>query len=65
MVYFRSGKLESKVYPDPGTWLGKPGGFTYGMFEIRCKLPADDNGTWPAFWLYSGPTEIDVIEYQS
>lgn len=57
-----SGKLESKVYLDPGTWAGNPGGFTYGMFEIRCKLPTADNGTWPTFWLYSGPTEIDVID---
>ena len=36
-------------------------GFAYGLFEIRCKL-APGAGTWPAFWLYSGPSEIDIFE---
>lgn len=35
-------------------------GFTYGLFEIRCKLPQGD--TWPAFWLYGDGTEIDIFE---
>jgi Glycosyl hydrolases family 16 len=45
---------------DSARWVGNRG-FQYGLFEIRCKL-APAVGTWPAFWLYSGPTEIDVFE---
>ena len=58
---YTSGMLFSKVPFDPGCWDGNIG-FTYGMFEIRCKMPKGI-GTWPAFWLYSGPTEIDVFEF--
>lgn len=58
---YTSGMLFSKVPYDPGCWDGNIG-FTYGMFEIRCKMPKGI-GTWPAFWLYSGPTEIDVFEF--
>lgn len=35
--------------------------FTYGRFEIRCKLP-EGEGLWPAFWMFGGETEIDVFE---
>ncbi len=35
--------------------------FTYGRFEIRCKLP-EGTGLWPAFWMFGGETEIDVFE---
>lgn len=37
-------------------------GFTYGMFEIRCKLPRAQYGAWPTFWFLSSDTEIDVID---
>ncbi|MEO0790685.1 MAG: family 16 glycosylhydrolase, partial [Bacteroidota bacterium] len=37
------------------------GGFYYGMYEIRFKFPTVDN-TWPAFWLYTGSDEFDVLE---
>lgn len=36
--------------------------FTYGRFEIRCKLP-EGEGLWPAFWMFGGETEIDVFEF--
>lgn len=40
--------------------------FSFGYFEIRCKLPLH-NGSFPAFWLYGpGPEqyeEIDIFEY--
>ncbi|UPL50126.1 family 16 glycosylhydrolase [Hymenobacter sublimis] len=42
----------------PDNWAG----FAYGMFEIRCKLPANGKGVWPTFWLLSAGTEIDVID---
>jgi len=45
---------------DTSRWTGNKG-FQYGLFEIRCKL-SPGTGLGPAFWLYSGPTEIDVLE---
>ncbi len=33
----------------------------YGYFEIRCKVPKGA-GFWPAFWLYNGLPEIDIME---
>jgi hypothetical protein len=35
------------------------GGFIYGMFEIRMKIPK--GVTYPAFWLI-GPTQLNVYE---
>ncbi|WP_324675584.1 family 16 glycosylhydrolase [Hymenobacter sp. GOD-10R] len=60
---FVSGKIESIIDID-GTQSchGMYPGFTYGMFEIRCKLPKGRNGTWPTFWFLSGDTEIDVVD---
>lgn len=36
--------------------------FTYGRFEIRCRIPSG-KGLWPAFWGFGGQTEIDVFEF--
>ena len=36
-------------------------GFTYGLFEIRCRQPRDV-GSFPAFWLYGTADEIDIFE---
>ncbi len=33
----------------------------YGYFEIKCKIPKGA-GFWPAFWLYNGLPEIDIME---
>lgn len=33
----------------------------YGYFEIGCKVPKGA-GLWPAFWLYDGLPEIDIME---
>jgi hypothetical protein len=60
-VNYRSGMLQSNVPFDPGGWPGNIG-FTYGMFEIKVKLPKGITGVWPAFWIYSGPTEIDIFD---
>ncbi len=41
------------------------GGYLYGMFEIKCKLPKI-NGTYPAFWFTGNnawPPEVDVFEF--
>jgi len=38
--------------------------FSYGYYEIECKLPRGKN-LWPAFWMWSfdsWPPEIDVFE---
>lgn len=66
-ISYVSGKLDVRPILDniepPGnanSW--NPGGIAYGIFEIRCKLPVENNGTWPTFWLYSGPGEIDIID---
>lgn len=39
--------------------------FKYGLFEIKCTLPAG-KGLWPAFWLYEGDPheEFDIFEYK-
>ncbi len=44
-----------------------PGGFMYGMFEVRCKLPREYGNSF-AFWLASNnawPPEIDAFETSS
>lgn len=63
-IAYASGKLISKVAIDPVRPTAGPGfnGFTYGLFEIRCKLPASGPGIAPAFWLHSPGTEIDIID---
>lgn len=32
-----------------------------GIYELRCRMPVEF-GSWPAFWFWSGPLEIDVID---
>ncbi|MGI4869729.1 MAG: glycoside hydrolase family 16 protein [Janthinobacterium lividum] len=43
------------AYCPPGT------GITYGWFEMRLRLPRS-GGSFPAFWLYGAPDELDVVE---
>lgn len=66
-LHFESGWLSLR--PDFATnpalgdtvrWEGNRG-FQYGLFEIRCRF-GGGAGTWPAFWLFNGPSEIDVFE---
>ena len=60
---FVSGKIESKVDIDGSpSCNGMYPGLTYGMIEIRCKLPKGRNGIWPTFWFLSSDTEIDIID---
>jgi hypothetical protein len=49
--------------PGPGTGPG----FLYGIFEIRCKLPAKYTNVYTAFWLsgITWPPEIDAFEYHA
>ena len=67
LLHYRSGWITLKedfstnpAFGDTARWPGNRG-FEYGLFEIRCKQ-SPGAGLWPAFWLYSGPTEIDVLE---
>lgn len=66
-LHFESGWLSLKpefganpALGDTAHWTGSRG-FTYGLFEIRCRF-GGGMGTWPAFWLFNGPTEIDIFE---
>ncbi|RSK47392.1 glycoside hydrolase family 16 protein [Hymenobacter rigui] len=67
LLHYESGWIDLRSDFPTNTALGDtsrwPGnrGFELGLFEIRCKL-GGGLGTWPAFWLYAGPTEIDVFE---
>jgi hypothetical protein len=36
-------------------------GVTYGLFEIRCRQPIDI-ASFPAFWLFGNPDEVDIFE---
>jgi hypothetical protein len=63
-IGYASCKMISKVAVDslePATGNGF-NGFTYGLFEIRCKLPSSGIGILPAFWLHSPNTEIDIFD---
>lgn len=64
-VKYVSGMLRSKMFPDAGCWAENQG-FTYGIFEMRARLPMEGSESiydvWPTFWLYTGPTEIDVMD---
>lgn len=67
LLHYRSGwiTLKSEIPANPALgdttrWPGNHG-FQHGLFEIRCKQ-SPGTGLWPAFWVYSGPTEIDVFE---
>lgn len=48
-----------------------PRGFSYGMFEIRCKMPHTGNidqagdylwDAWPTFWTINQVAEMDIID---
>lgn len=63
---YHSGMLRIKNPLSPPSCDFVSNGFKYGLFEMRCKMP--DNTTidfWPAFWLYNGPSEIDIFEFHS
>lgn len=73
-VTVQDGILKLDVSAEPTTWYNKTtehrgstirsigsAEFTYGKFEIRCKLP-QGTGLWPAFWMFGGKTEIDAFE---
>jgi hypothetical protein len=67
LVKYKSGILRSTMIVDPGGW--QECGFQYGIFEMRAKIPKGRTvpGTgewdaWPAFWMYNGFTEIDIID---
>jgi hypothetical protein len=65
------GGLKDAVYGpmnDTSAWMHTNNElFTYGYFEIRCKVPNKGLSLWPAFWLYAGSgkryREIDIAEF--
>lgn len=67
-VRWKSGLLQTKRPTNPdgncgGQW---PHGLaTYGLYEMRAKIPSGNvnyDDVWPTFWLYNGPTEIDMMD---
>jgi hypothetical protein len=55
----------AEPFPDnAGNNVPHSTGWRYGLFEIRCKIP-NTNRAFPAFWMYNGPDEIDVFEYET
>ena len=63
-IAYASGKLVSRVGGSSAALSSaRPyPGFGYGLFEIRCQLPASGRGILPAFWLSGPQTEIDVVD---
>jgi hypothetical protein len=57
MLYGRHTAPDS-LRPAP---CGPGEGITYGLFEIRCRQPYDV-GSFPAFWLFGNPDEVDIFE---
>jgi|GEM_PF-6309778 len=60
---YESGMIFSRPVHDSMRLAGcgdRPG-FTYGLFEIRCRMPGTPN-TFPAFCLYGFPDEVDIFE---
>jgi beta-glucanase (GH16 family) len=63
-LHYNSGMLFSRTSKDSLVLPGCDGnrtGFTYGLFEMRCRLPRTRNSA-AAFWLYGAPDEVDVFE---
>jgi beta-glucanase (GH16 family) len=68
----QAGGMKNAVYGpmnDTSAWMQTNQQFTYGYFEMRCKVPNAGLVLWPAFWLYSGSNpqiyrEIDIFEFQ-
>jgi len=59
IVRYRSGMLLSRGgYPD---WRAHSLQSAFGAWEARIKLPTNGNA-WPAFWLWSPGTEIDIVD---
>lgn len=63
-LLYNSGMVFSR-HPGPDSLRPAtcPGGdgFSYGLFEIRCRQPRDHNA-FPAFWLFGHPDEVDIFE---
>lgn len=61
---YTSGMLYGR-HPGPDSLRPAPcgtgEGITYGLFEMRCRQP-DDGGSFPAFWLFGNPDEVDIFE---
>lgn len=63
-LFYDSGMLFSRSGKDSLMLVGcddKRTGFTYGLFEIRCRLP-QAAASFSSFWLYGNPDEVDVFE---
>lgn len=72
-VEVSDGLLKLNVKRDSTVWFGKKRpyssgmihskqSFSYGRYEVRCKLPKG-RGLWPAIWLFGkNSAELDILE---
>lgn len=55
-----------RSYNYTSSYLVSKNKFSYGKYEIRCKIPYG-KGLWPAFWMFGQPfgikDELDVFEF--
>ena len=61
-IFYRTGHLVAD--PALGSSVGRS--LTYGLYEIRCKFPANplasQRGLMPTFWLIGGGSELDIFD---
>jgi hypothetical protein len=61
---YSSALIRTIAEPFPDNFNGiHSSGWQYGLFEIRCKIP-NANRAFPAFWMYNGPYEVDIFEFE-
>ncbi|MGZ6412631.1 MAG: glycoside hydrolase family 16 protein, partial [Bacteroidia bacterium] len=65
-LILEDGIINTRTFHYTSAWLVSKQNFSYGKYEIRCKIPKGKS-LWPAFWLYGEynkvNNEIDVFEF--
>ena len=65
-VMMPDGLMNQRTFNYTSGLISTKTNFSYGKYEIRCKIPYA-SGSWPAFWTFgdspTGQTEIDCFEF--